>query len=134
MSTDINSKANSEKSGAVFQVTFSDQSIAELNKLAQLEQMKVMEKLGNLTAKDLESPRGDLGRFHRNNKTFYRLRVGDFRMYFDVKEDTLFCHYLLQQRTWTDFAFRFKLPVSEESMVEQHQSFWQYLESLGKSK
>lgn len=116
----------------MFQVTFSDQSIQELNKLEKLDQMDVIEPLTNLTSAKLRHPSEPLGRFSRAGTTFYRLRAGDYRIYFERLEDTLFTHYILHRNSLTDFVFRTKLPISEEQLLEQHQSFWKYLETLNK--
>ncbi len=94
--------------------------------------MPLIEKFSSLTPNDLKES-DELGCFNRDGKTYYRLRVGEFRIYFEQLGDTLFANYILHQHTLTDFLFRFKLPVTEEVMVEQHQSFWKYLESLKKN-
>ncbi len=115
----------------MFQVTFSEQSIGELNKLDKLEQLEVIEPLSNLTTAELANPREPLGRFSREGTTFYRLRAGDYRLYFEQQEEeALFTHYILHSNSLTDFVFRTKLPISEEQLIEQHHSFWKYLESL----
>lgn len=117
----------------MYQVTFSDQSMRELNQLNILVQMPIVEKLSGLTPNDLEHGHDDVGHFIRNGKTFYRLRAGEFRVYFEIRDkDTLFSHFILHQHSLADFVFRFKLPYREETLVEQHQSFWKYLESLTK--
>lgn len=116
----------------MFQVTFSDQSINELNKLDKLAQIGVIGPLGGLTAADLAHPREPLGRFSRGDKVYYRLRSGDYRIYFTVRGDELHTHCILHRNTLTDFVFRTKLPITEEQLVEQHTSFWKYLETLGK--
>jgi len=116
----------------MFQVTFSDQSIKELNKLDKLAQMELIGPLGSLTATDLAHPREPLGRFSRTDNVYYRLRTGDYRIYFTVKGDELYTRCILHKNSLTDFVFRTKLPISEEQLVEQHTSFWKYLETLGK--
>lgn len=119
----------------MFQVTFSDQSMTELNKLDILVQLPIVEKFSALTADNLQYPGEDLGRFERGGKAYYRLRVGDFRIYFEqLKGDTLYSHYILHKHTLADFVFRFKLPYREETLIEQHQSFWKYLESLSRGE
>jgi mRNA-degrading endonuclease RelE of RelBE toxin-antitoxin system len=117
---------------AMFQVNFSDQSMSELNKLDKLAQMELITPLGALTAGELAHPREPLGRFNRGDHTFYRLRSGDYRIYFTVKGDSLHTHCILHRNSLTDFVFRTKLPVTEEQLVEQHTSFWKYLETLSK--
>lgn len=116
----------------MYQVNFSDQSIKIFNELNIEEQMQLIEQLTHVNPSSNSSLSEEIGSLRRDNKTFYRLRANNLRVYFEInsKEDTLFCHYILPQHTLTDFIFRFKLPLSEEQIVEQHDSFWKYLESL----
>ena len=116
----------------MYQVNFSDQAISELNKLDKTKQMLLIENLCHIDIEELKNKSTDeLGFFQRNKKTFYRLRVKTLRLYFEILDlNCIHCHYILHKHTLTDFIFRFKLPVSEEQMVEQHQSFWKYLETL----
>lgn len=116
----------------MYQVNFSEQSMAALNRLEKWDQMPIIEKLSSLSPNDLESLSDDLGRFSRDGKTLYRLRAGEYRIYFEVLGGALFSHYILSQHTLSDFVFRFKLPFNDDQAVEQHKSFWQYLESLKK--
>ncbi len=104
----------------------------ELNKLETLAQLEVVEPISSLKASDLEHPREPLGRFSRSGKTYFRLRAGDHRFYFDVQADTLHVNYILHRNTLEDFLLRNRLPVSEQQLVEQHSKFWKYLESLTK--
>lgn len=117
----------------MYQVTFSEQAMHELGKLDTREQMQLIEPISNLTANDLARPREPVGKFNRGGKIFFRLRSGDFRVYFEIQDsDTLYCEYILHKNTLTDFVFRTGLPVSEEQLLEQYDSFWKYLESLKK--
>lgn len=118
----------------MYQVTFSNQSMSELNKLDKLTQLEIIESFGALTAEQLESGLPEIGKIRRGSKVFYRLRTGDYRIYFEVIEETqtLHAHYILHQHTLADFVFRFKLPFKEETMFEQEDNFWRYLESLKK--
>ena len=112
----------------MFQVTFSDQSLAELSKLPTLEQLEVIGPLSRLAESSLKNPREPLGSFSRKGKTVFRLRSGDYRMYFQRSGQTLHTVCILHKNTLTDFIYRTKLPVSEEQLVEQHSSFWKYIE------
>jgi len=116
----------------MYQVTFSEQSMSELNKLDTLSQMNLVESITQLTPNDLRGLDERLGKFSRKGKTFYRLRAGEYRIYFEIKDDILFSHVILDKNSMADFIFRTKLPFKEEQVIEQHQSFWQYLESLMK--
>lgn len=104
-----------------------------LNNLDAFHQMGIVEPITMLTTNDLkENNNAGVGTFHRGNRTFYRLRARDYRVYFEIKEDQLWVEYILNKNSLTDFIFRCKLPVTDEQMVEQHESFWKYLESLKK--
>ena len=54
----------------MFQVNFSEQSMHELNQLDTRSQMLLVEVVSSLTQEQLDHPSDDLGRFHRNGKTF----------------------------------------------------------------
>lgn len=116
----------------MYQVTFSEQSMRELNKLDQLVQLSAIEPISQIRPADLAHPREPLGKFHRNGKDFYRLRAGVFRFYFEVQGETLHTHYILHKDSLEDALFRLKLPVSEKQLFEQDSKFWKYLESLTK--
>lgn len=116
----------------MYQVTFSEQSMHELNKLDKLAQLEVVEPISSLKPSDLANPREPLGRFNRAGQTLYRLRAGDFRFYFTVNGETLHTLYILHKNSLEDFLLRNKLPVSENQLVEQHSKFWKYLETLTK--
>ena len=116
----------------MYQVTFSEQSMRELNKLDKLAQLEAVEPISSLKPTDIANPREPLGRFNRAGKPLYRLRSGDFRFYFDVQGENLHTLYILHKNSLEDFLLRNKLPVSEEQLVEQHSKFWKYLETLTK--
>lgn len=105
----------------------------ELNKLPVEAQLALVDKISGVSREQLDEPNESIGRFHRGGLTYYRVRAGDYRCYFEVRGDTLYAHYILGKNSLTDFIYRNKLPYTEETMVEQHQSFWKYLESLKKS-
>ena len=116
----------------MYQVTFSEQSMRELNRLDKLAQLDVIGPISGLKPSELAHPREPLGRFNRGDRQYYRLRAGDYRLYFEAQGDTLHTHYILHRNSLEDFLLRNKLPVSEQQLVEQNSKFWKYLESLTK--
>ena len=129
-----NAQTLSRRARGLYQVTFSDHSMRELNKLPVEDQLALVDKISNVTPEQLASPDEGIGHFHREGITYYRVRAGEFRCYFEIKGDTLYAHYILGKNSLTDFIYRNKLPVTEETMVEQHHSFWKYLETLKKNE
>jgi mRNA-degrading endonuclease RelE of RelBE toxin-antitoxin system len=116
----------------MYQVTFSEQAMRELNQLDKLAQLDAIDPISHLKPSDLSHPREPLGHFRRGAKSFYRLRAGDFRFYFEAHGESLHVDYILHKNSLEDFLLRNKLPVSEQQLVEQDSKFWKYLESLTK--
>ena len=116
----------------MFQVTFSEQSLKELNLLSQTDQLQLMDKLSSLTSEILSGENSSVGTFLRNGKSFYRLRIDDLRVYFEKIDISLHCHFILQKNSLNDFLVRCKMPASDDAILENHQNFWDYLESLTK--
>lgn len=117
----------------MFQVTFSEQSMSELNKLDKLQQLEAIDPISSLKPADLEHPREPLGRFSRAGHTLFRLRSGDHRFYFETRgTENLHVLYILHKNSLEDFLLRNKLPVTESQLAEQDSKFWKYLESLTK--
>ncbi|HKJ89807.1 MAG TPA: cytotoxic translational repressor of toxin-antitoxin stability system [Oceanipulchritudo sp.] len=128
-----NAQTLSRRARGLFQVTFSDHSMRELNKLPVENQLALVDKISNVTPAQLSSADESIGRFHRDGITYYRVRAGDFRCYFEIRGETLYAHFILHRNSLTDFIYRNRLPITEETMVEQHKSFWKYLETLKKN-
>lgn len=116
----------------MYQVTFSEQAMRELNRLDKLAQLDVIDPMTSLKPADLAHPREPLGKFSRGAREFYRLRAGDFRFYFLQQGENLHVEYILHKNSLEDFLLRNKLPVSEQQLIEQNSRFWKYLESLTK--
>ena len=116
----------------MFQLTFSDQSMSEVNALDHTGQLELMANLSSLTSDILSAEGSRVGQFQRGGKLFHRLRIGELRIYFEHNGENLHCHYILHKNTFNDFVVRCKLPVANERDLEKNQSFGEYLDSLGK--
>jgi mRNA interferase RelE/StbE len=116
----------------MFQVTFSEQAMREINKLEKFAQLEAIDPISNVKAADLVNPREPIGFFRRGQKSLYRLRAGDFRFYFQLTSEMLHVDYILHRHSLEDFLLRNKLPVTEQQLVEQDSKFWKYLEGLTK--
>ncbi|MDR2628686.1 MAG: cytotoxic translational repressor of toxin-antitoxin stability system [Puniceicoccales bacterium] len=115
----------------MYQLTFSEQSLSELDKFTKDEQLQLVSRISELSEKAFKNEDSSIPNFCRDGKTYFRLKVDMLRVYVEkINSDALYCHYVLPQHTLSDFLFRSKFPVSEMQMIEQHSSFWKYLESL----
>ena len=108
------------------QLTFDTQSKSVFRRLPQKKQLQLMAFLSDLNFENT----AQIGKFKRHDKTLYRLRSQDLRIYFEcAKEDLFVIHYLLPKHTWNDFLLRASLPLDEEA-IEKDERFWQFLEKL----
>ena len=73
----------------MYQVTFCEQAMHELNRLDKLAQLDAIDPITSLKPADLAHPREPLGHFRRGPKSLFRLRSGDFRFYFEQHGDLL---------------------------------------------
>jgi mRNA interferase RelE/StbE len=116
----------------MYQITFSDQSLTEFNKVDKIFQLQFIDKLSNFCEECLRKKFSNVKKFRRENNDIYRCRIDNLRVYFELKDEIIFCTYILHQHTLSDFVYRNKLPISDEQMFEQYDSFWKYLETLRK--
>lgn len=116
----------------MYQISFSNQSIGEFNKMDKMSQLHFIEQLSSVCDSFFKGQDSAIvKKFRRRSIDLYRCKIEDFRVYFEAREnDIIFCHYVLRQHTLSDFIYRMKLPVTDEQKLEQNDSFWKYLESL----
>ncbi len=114
------------------QVTFSSQSLEAISGLSQLDQLALVDKLSSLSNDILNDKGTGIGKFVRKGKTFYRIRLDGLRIYFERDGQALHCQFVLEKNSFQDFMIRCNMPSSEESVIEDHQSFWDFLDSLRK--
>jgi mRNA-degrading endonuclease RelE of RelBE toxin-antitoxin system len=112
----------------VFQIVFNEISAAELSQLGTLEQLELLEKF-KVSEKDFENLDGDrFGRIERDGKTLYRFHAADYRIYFEVLEDSVVVHRVLHRNTFSDFLFRSRMPMSEDEELAQSKHFWKLID------
>lgn len=116
----------------MYQITFSDQSLMEFNKMDKMTQLQFIGQLSDHCDECLRKELLKVKKFRRGSVDIYRCRIDDLRVYFEMRGDIVFCAYILHQHTLSDFVYRNKLPISDEQMFEQYDSFWKYLEAVWK--
>jgi len=119
----------------VFQIIFNEISAAEISSLSTINQLELLnefkveqedlEKVGN------ESP---FGIIERDGTKLYRYRSKDYRIYFEVIDNSVIVHRVLHKNTLKDFLFRSKLPVSEDTALGESKHFWSMIEEGEKAR
>ncbi len=69
------------------------------------------------------------GKLERHGKTLHRLRLGDYRIYFERHELGVVVHRILSRNTLKDFLYRSSLPVAEDKALQENPKFWELIES-----
>ncbi len=116
----------------MFQIIFNPTSAAELAKLPKEKQLLLMSRFDDVP-KDLATDNtAKYGRFAREGRHLYRLREGDYRIYFERAEEGIVVHRILSRNTLKDFLFRSKLDAGEETELENRPEFWKMIGDAGK--
>lgn len=118
---------------AMYQITFSEQSLVEFNKLDKMAQLQFIDELSSQCEDYLQHATSNkkVQKFSREGRDIFRCRVGELRVYFEKTESDgiIFCRYILPEHSFVDFIYRTKLPITDEQISENTDSFWKYLES-----
>ena len=110
----------------VFQIIFNEISAAEISGLSTMDQLELLNQF-KVRHEDLENIQGKDGRFgtiERKGKKLYRYRSRDYRIYFEVSNNNVIVHRVLNRNTFQDFLFRSKLPVNEDEALGESKHFW----------
>lgn len=112
----------------MFQIVFNEISAAEISTLGTLEQLELLEEF-KVGEKDLENLCGErFGKIDRDDRTLYRFRAKDYRIYFEVKERSVIVHRVLHKGTFSDFKFRSKMPLAEDEALAGSKHFWKLID------
>lgn len=68
------------------------------------------------------------GRLERDGRSLLRLRLGDYRIYFERHELGVVVHRILSRNSLKDFLFRSSLPVGEDAALQDNPRFWDMIE------
>ena len=76
----------------------------------------------------------DFGKLERDGRVLHRLRIGDYRIYFEKHDLGVLVHRILSRNTLKDFMYRSGLKVEEDEALQQNPKFWEMIESAKTSK
>lgn len=112
-----------------FQIIFTPASSAEISQLPTPLQVEVLREFDVLTSDFLTRHPDRFGTVRRPDRTLYRYRAGDYRIYFEQKQTGLVIHRVLHKNSLKDFAFRSQLPGSEDEALAENPKFWELIDS-----
>lgn len=111
-----------------FQIIFNPTSAAELSRLPKDLQLYVLGEFRGLP-QELRKSDQDFGKLERRGRTLCRLRLGDYRVYFERHELGVVVHRILNRNTLKDFLYRSSLPMREDEMLQDNPRFWEMIET-----
>jgi hypothetical protein len=115
-----------------FQIIFTPVSSAEMSTLPQLLQLEILSEFNVLTPNFLEEHPERFGKIVHGNRSLFRYRAKDYRVYFEKTGKGLVIHRVLNKNTLKDFLFRSQLPISEDEELQQNPHFWALIDNSKK--
>lgn len=91
-------------------------------------QLFVLGEFKGLPKEVLQNDLERFGELERDGKTLHRLRVGDYRLYFERHELGVVVNRILSRNSLKDFLFRSSLPMGEDKALEENPKFWDLIE------
>lgn len=112
-----------------FQIIFNPTSAAELSRLPKDLQLYILGEFRGLPQELMKSEHEHFGKLERRGKVLSRLRLGDYRVYFQRHELGVVVHRILSRNTLKDFLFRSSLPMGEDEQLQDNPRFWELIEA-----
>lgn len=113
----------------LFQIIFNPTSAAELARMPKELQLFILGEFRGLPKDVLQSDLDKYGRLERAGHSLHRLRLGDYRVYFELNELGVLVYRILNRNTLTDFLYRSNLPIREDEALQSNPKFWELIEA-----
>ena len=117
-----------------FQIIFNPTSAVELSRMPKELQLYILGEFRGLPQEVLQTDLEQYGKMEREGKTLYRLRLGDYRVYFERHPLGVVVHRILTRNSLKDFLFRSKLSTGEDEALQENPKFWELIEASQTAK
>ncbi|MEY4388084.1 MAG: hypothetical protein RLY20_3367 [Verrucomicrobiota bacterium] len=112
-----------------FQIIFTPASAAELARMPKDLQLQVLGDFHGVPHQVIATELEDVGRLEREGRVLHRLRLGDYRIYFEKHDLGVLVHRILSKNTLKDFYYRHGMKVDEDEALQSNPRFWELIES-----
>jgi mRNA-degrading endonuclease RelE of RelBE toxin-antitoxin system len=117
-----------------FQIIFTPASAAELARMPKDLQLEILGDFRGVPHQVLSTELEDFGKLEREGRVLHRLRIGDYRIYFEKHDLGVLVHRILSKNTLKDFYYRHGLKVPEDEALQSSPRFWELIESARTQK
>lgn len=112
-----------------FQIIFTPAASAELARMPKDLQLQVLGEFRGVPQQVMATDLEDVGKLEYRGRVLHRLRLGDYRIYFEKHELGVLVHRILSRHTLKDFLFRQGLKVDEDEALQSNPRFWELIEN-----
>lgn len=110
------------------QIVLSESAAAEMAQFDKLQQLEIVTEFTRLRKEPTENGQKGISKIPKGNRTIYRCRTKDYRIYFEKKGDQLVVHHVLHRNTLRDFFVRSNLDIQNDDEFEETAKFWKFIE------
>jgi mRNA-degrading endonuclease RelE of RelBE toxin-antitoxin system len=110
------------------QIVLSESAAAEISQLNKLDQLEIVSEFSRLRKETVIEGHEGVGKISKGNRTIYRSRFNDYRIYFEKQDDQVIVHHVLHRNTLRDFFVRSNLDMQNDDEFEETAKFWKFIE------
>ncbi len=112
-----------------FQIIFNPTSANELGAMPRNLQLFILGEFRGLPTEAMSTDLERFGKLERDGRVLHRLRLGEYRIYFERHPLGLVVHRILSRHSLKDFLFRSSLPLGEDEALQANPKFWELIEA-----
>ena len=112
-----------------FQVIFTPTSAAEMARMPKDLHLHILGEFRGLPQQVIGTELDAFGKLERGRRVLHRLRLGDYRVYFERHELGVLVHRILTRNSLKDFLYRSGLGVDEDAALQANPKFWEMIEA-----
>lgn len=112
----------------IFQIIFNPTSAAELSAMPKNLQLNILGEFRGLPTEAMSTDLERFGKMEREGRVLHRMRLGDYRIYFERHALGIVVHRILNKNSLKDFLFRSSLPTGEDEALQANPKFWELIE------
>jgi mRNA-degrading endonuclease RelE of RelBE toxin-antitoxin system len=112
-----------------FQIIFTPAASAELARMPKDLQLQILGDFRGVPHQVMATELEDFGKLERDGRILHRLRLGDYRIYFEKHDLGVLVHRILSRNTLKDFLYRQGLKTGEDEALQSNPRFWELIQT-----